>query len=235
MGTRKRSKIGECVYCGRKRLITKDHIPPKSIFSKPRPTNLITVPSCTECHGENKQVSQDDEYFRLALTIREDTGQHPDVKQILSTVLRSLARPDKLGFTRSLLHNIRPVNVFTPSGLFLGRKSAYDVNLARLDRVAERITKGLFFHERGYRLPDSYGVEAFSESGLQDMREVDKQALQATILQPLLSNTPKTIGNRVFTYWVASSDTDANITAWLLLFYEQVAFLCLTAPHNDIK
>jgi len=49
MGKRK-NKIGICVYCGKKLPLTKDHIPPKNLYSKPRPSNLITVPCCEKCN-----------------------------------------------------------------------------------------------------------------------------------------------------------------------------------------
>ncbi len=227
-------KTGECIYCGRVRPITEDHVPPRNLFAKPRPSNLVKVPSCYECHSENKQVAQDDEYFRLMLTLREDTATHPDVKQILPTVLRSLARPDKAGFTKSLLKSIKNVNVRSRSGLYLGRKGAFDVNLARLDNVARRITKGLFYHEKGYRLPDVYDAVAYSESGLQDATDDFKQELQTNIFQPLMANAPQTIGNRVFSYRVAYSDTDANASAWLFVFYERVRFLCLTLSKESM-
>ncbi len=227
-------KTGECIYCGRVRPVTEDHVPPRNLFAKPRPNNLIKVPSCHECHSENKQVSQDDEYFRLMLTLNESTATHPDVTQLLPTVLRSLARPDKVGFTKSLLKSIKEVNVRSRSGLFIGSKLAFDVNLARLDNVARRITIGLFYHEKGYRLPDEYEAVAYSESGMQDLTNDVKQELQANILQPLMTNAPNIIGNRVFTYRVAYSDTDKNASAWLFIFYERVAFLCMTLPKESI-
>jgi hypothetical protein len=209
-----------------------DHVPPRNLFAKPRPGNLIKVPSCDDCHGENKQTAKDDEYFRLTLTLREDTASHPDVKQVLPTVMRSLARPDKVGFTKALLKGLRKVNVRTRGGLYLGSKGAFDVDLARLDRVARRITKGLFYHEKGYRLPDDYDAVAISESGLQDATNDFKQELQANILQPLMSNTPKIIGNQVFSYRVAYADIDANTSVWHFEFYERVRFLCLTLPKE---
>jgi 5-methylcytosine-specific restriction endonuclease McrA len=64
------NKIGECAYCGDVGIITRDHVPPKGIFPKPRPANLITVPACSKCHSQ--QTSRDDEYFRNTLNVRED-------------------------------------------------------------------------------------------------------------------------------------------------------------------
>ena len=230
MSRKKRSKVGQCVYCGKIRPITEDHVPPRNLFAKPRPSNLIKVPSCYECHSENKQASKDDEYLRLTLTMREDTAEHPDVEQILPTVLRSLARPDKVGFTQAFLRSFRDVNVVTQSGLYLGRKGAFDVNLTRLDSVARRIIKGVFYHEKGYRLPDDYDAVAYSESRLQDLTDNWKQKLQKNILEPLMLNAPKTIGQQVFSYRVAYSDSDPNTSVWLLGFYERVNFLCMTLP-----
>ena len=66
---KKPKNYGECVYCGREAQLTSDHIPPKNLFPKPRPSNLITVPSCKRC---NRSASKDDEYLRLVLVMRED-------------------------------------------------------------------------------------------------------------------------------------------------------------------
>lgn len=229
MSGNRTKKIGECVYCGKIGLITDDHIPPKSLFAKPRPSNLIKVPSCKECHGENKQVSQDDEYFRLMLTLREDTADHPDVEKILPIVFRSLTRPDKVGFTRSLLNNARYVNARTPSGLYLGKKAVYDVDLARLDNVAKRIAKGLFYHETAKRLPDEYEVIAYSESGLQNLSRDVREDLQVNVIRSIMAKTPQVIGNNVFLYRVAFTNEDVYTSAWLFTFYERVSFLCITS------
>jgi hypothetical protein len=234
MSRRKQQKTGECVYCGKVAPITEDHVPPKNLFAKPRPNNLIKVPSCKECHSENKQVSQDDEYFRLMLTLREDTANHPDVEKILPIVLRSLARPDKIGFAKSLIKNMKKVNVRTQSGLYLGTKPAYDVNLTRLDNVARRITKGLFYYETGSRLLDEYEVFSFSESGLRNVTDKVKQHLKEKILRPLMSNSAKIIGKQVFSYRVSFSDKDANSSVWLFIFYKRIAFLCMTLPKKEI-
>ena len=77
---------------------------------------------------------------------------------------------------------------------------------------------------------------AYSESGLQDATDGFRQDVQTNILEPLMSNAPKIIGNHVFSYRVAYADTDANASAWLLVFYERVRFLCLTlAKENMVR
>jgi hypothetical protein len=51
-----------CAYCGSTSELTDDHIPPKNLFPKPRPENIITVKACKICV---KDTSKDDEYFRM--------------------------------------------------------------------------------------------------------------------------------------------------------------------------
>jgi hypothetical protein len=81
-------------------------------------------------------------------------------------------------------------------------------------------------------LPDDYEVAAFSESGLRHLPENDKQDLQTKIIKPLMTKVPKIIGDQVFAYSVSYSDEDINTSAWLLVFYKRVAFLCITHPKK---
>jgi hypothetical protein len=45
---------------------SKDHVPPKGIFPRPFPANLITVSCCRNC---NESYSKDEEFFRLIATL----------------------------------------------------------------------------------------------------------------------------------------------------------------------
>ena len=56
-----------CCYCGFREATTKDHIPPKAIFNKPRPSNLVTVPCCFEC---NNDASKTDERFKTYIGLQ---------------------------------------------------------------------------------------------------------------------------------------------------------------------
>jgi hypothetical protein len=52
--------MNEKCYCCNENTISREHIPPKCLFLTPRPSNMITVPSCQK-HIFAK--SKDDEYF----------------------------------------------------------------------------------------------------------------------------------------------------------------------------
>jgi hypothetical protein len=168
----------------------------------------------------------------LMLTLRDDTHAHPDVQQLLPIVFRSLTKPNKIGFSRALMQGVRETNVLTRSGLFLGKRPVYDVDLDRLDRVAQRIVKGLFYYERGSRLPDGYEVAAFSAAGLSALDKQFKEHIIKNVVDPILLNIPRTIGNNVFTYRVAFAPEDPNLSVWHLIFYEKVVFLCFTTSSQ---
>lgn len=228
--SRRLHKTGECIYCGKIIKLTIDHIPPQNLFAEPKKINFIKVPSCNECHGQNPQVSRNDEYFRLMLAVREDIN-HPDIEQLQPRVMRSLTRPEGKGLKTSLLKVMKDVDARTPSGLFLGRKTAYEVDIARLGNVITRITKGLFWNETGHRLPDEYDLIAFPEV-IQNITDDFRRYLNTKFIRPLMSVAPKIIGNKVFAYSVFYTAQDVNISAWLFVFYVRVAFLCLTLPKE---
>jgi len=203
-------KIGECVYCGVVGPLTRDHIPPKNLFAKPRPNKLISVPSCRGC---NLGGSADDTYLQLVLTLREDTHMHPDVQRIWPSVFRSLSRPQQEQFTRSFLGTLHTVSRRTPAGIHLGDAVAFDADLGRLNSVVARVTKGLFYHELGYRLPDEFTAVAYSESGFTDEHSEVLREIRDKVIARLVTCAPRVIGNRVFAYRWMLVDNDPNVSA----------------------
>jgi hypothetical protein len=129
--------------------------PPKNIFSKPRPGNLITVPSCYNC---NSKASKDDEYFRNVLTMRYDTFEHPDATKNWKTILRSIKRPESSGLRNEILSGLKPVDLVTPSGIFHEMSGMYNVEVGRVLNTVNRIIKGIFYYEYGQALPIDYNV-----------------------------------------------------------------------------
>src|ERR1700730_16699359 len=95
----------ECAYCGEWREITRDHVPSRSLFSKPRPSDLITVPSCYPC---NNGVSRDDEYFNFVVKLGIDRNRFPSENADSLDTIYKLARPNSLGFRSYLQQRYRP-------------------------------------------------------------------------------------------------------------------------------
>jgi hypothetical protein len=222
-------KIVVCTYCGKSNPETFDHVPPACIFPDPKPKNLITVPCCINC---NRDASKDDEYFKMMIALRGDVVTKPSGQILVQSVFRALSNPKKRRMLYALRRHMRPVTVNSPSGLYLGKGALYDVSLQRLDKVAVRIVKGLFFKEEGHLLPSSYDVKAFEESGLIDINSDVRRSIESIVIH-LYSTPPRVIQPGIFQFWYYAVPEDINTSVWLLRFYESVNFICLTAPNID--
>lgn len=221
----KSRKKGVCTYCGARGMITRDHVPPKSLFAAPRPA-LITVPACLDCHGP---TNKDDEYFRSVLSLR-DTANTPDAEAAREGFLRSLQRVDQAGLKRAFLSGVRQVRVRTPAGIHLGTRGVYDVELERLDRVISRTIRGLYFHHHKVRLPPDAKVTSWAEDGLHDLDWSGKAALQK-FLVPLGQAAEHIVGNaETFRYRFVLAADAKYASAWLLTVYNSTNFIGLTIP-----
>lgn len=219
-----------CAYCGATDRLTKDHIPPEKLFTKPRPGNLITVPACGDCHAV---TSKDDEYFRLKLCLREDAGNHPKARENWPAIFRSLCRVEAVGLRKSFTADMRSVQLRTPAGIYVGRRMSYDVDLVRIRRVVERIIRGFYFAESSSPLGIANEVNVYLNEDLQQETQDVLDDLTKHILLPLAAQTPKVIGDNVFSYRFHITDENPIYSVWGLSFYETVPFLCLTVPHTS--
>jgi len=213
-----------CAYCG-KSASTRDHIPPKSLFPKPRPKNLITVPSCFDF---NSQFQKDDDYFWLNLSIRQENAKNDAACEAASRAIKNLSRPKAAGFQRSFLASLSNVAVHSPGGLYLGDRLAYQIEFARLNRIATRITKGMFCRLRNVPLAKGYvasarAVEGFSESAFSDLK---------AMLGHVSGESVHKVSS-VFSYRSRFLEEDPNFSLWLFTIYDTTSFVGLTLLESD--
>ena len=109
----------------------------------------------------------------------------------------------------------------------MGNAGALVINKPRIDRVAQRIIRGLFFTEKGYPVPDGYEVtNSAQQSGL------------STILDSLGDvgyAEHRTIGGTMFAYTFAPTDEDPNSIVWLSMFYEKLPFAGFTVLPKHLR
>ncbi len=192
--------------------MTRDHIPPRSLFSKPRPKDLITVPSCYFC---NKGASKYDEYFNLVVKLGIDRNRFPNEYADSLDSTYNLARPKSLRFARFLLQGYRPT------------LSLLELDRDRVGIVLRRIVRGLFYHEVGMRLPEFVPFRFVSIS--------DEPRIAAGLSSEInvLAKGLKSIGGDVFRYaFVQCATPDPFVTAWLLSFYDHSRFFCFTSSDK---
>ncbi len=214
-------------YCGSKDDLTTDHIPPKSLFPKPRPSNIIAVPACRKCHFDTSEV---DEYFRLMLLVREDVGEHPKAQANLDPIFRSLKRKEAEGLRKSFSQSIFMAELHSASGLYMGEHPAYKVDMNRIRSVIERIVRGLYFAETRNPLGRNNQVLVYTDEDLRKVPTDSLEKLGETILEPLAAMVPKGIDDNMFFYRHFIADENPSYSVWGMNFYGRVSFLCRTAP-----
>lgn len=113
-----------------------------------------------------------------------------------------------------------PAELVTRSGLYVGTAPALRVEGARLNRVAGRIVRGLFYHEKGFRLPDTCEAVAFADPlTMSDDPEVINRVVSFMLTKP-----ETVIGDNVFSYRYFFHDEEEYTSAWLMTFYGSMLF-----------
>jgi hypothetical protein len=202
--------MGYCAYCGEWRVITRDHVPPRGLFSRRTgPDDLITVPSCYFC---NRGASKHDEYFNLVVKLGIDRNRFPNENADSVDTIRNLPRPESLGFARFLLQRYRT------------NSSCLVVDRDRVGIVLRRIVRGLFFRELAIRLPEFVPFQFVS------IEDQPRKAAALSGVTDSLATSLQTIGGGVFRYAFAQCALpDPFVTAWLLTFYDHRRFFCFTS------
>lgn len=213
---------GECIYCGRRAKLRRDHVPPKSIFPPPRPNNLITVPACNEC---NLGASSHDEYLRVVMALRGDVANGLAGSSIRSTVMRSLDRPNAAGLRQSIEDATVPSPILDSRGEPF---SILKVNVERLAVVVNRVTAGLFFHFCGRRIPKDYqvGSQLDSEFGVRTLQNLQE-------LSEVIDKSPLRVDHPgIYQAQFVVDAEDPNTTVWRHRFYDAVTITAATMPRD---
>jgi hypothetical protein len=200
--------MGYCAYCGEWRDLTRDHVPPRSLFSG-RPDDLIAVPSCYFC---NRGASKHDEYFNIVVKLGIDRNRFPNENADSVDTINNLARPESLGFARFLLQRYRA----NSGGLVVDRD--------RVGVVLRRIVRGLFYRDMGMRLPEFVPFQFVS------IEDQPRKAAALSEVTAVLAGGLQAIAGGTFRYAFAQcAPPDPFVTAWLLTFYDHRRFFCFTS------
>jgi len=148
-----------CYLCGRilDEPVSDDHVPPKQIFagavrSRHSP-NLDTVPVHAAC---NRAFQHDEDYF--AATLAPFAVESYAGRSVVEDQARRLAEGRWVGLMKKIRQEIEP----RPSGLVLpGDLIVKRYARPRVERVAWKIVRGLYFIQLGGVLPEStpFGVQ----------------------------------------------------------------------------
>jgi hypothetical protein len=212
-------KEGRCAYCASDASrVTRDHVIPLLLFTKPFPPNLITVPACKKCQAE-KQV--DDEFLRDYLTCDVAAGQHPIASAIrLNKTYRAVER-NSSEFARFVVtQQRRKVPLVTAAGIFAGVGVYTPLPLGRVESVITRITRGLYYAHQKRIMPSNTAITVL----LRNLSDFE------TLLGALGRRHQVHLGS-VFSCAYCEGTIPMH-SLWLMLFYERLLFSVLTTPSK---
>lgn len=201
------------MFCGKSPAETKDHIPPKGIFPRPRP-ELITVPACLRC---NRGTSRIEEAFRVYLSLR--VGVNSDVTSNLwkNDAMRTLSHNPR--FRNRIIKATRPISVRSPAGIILAEKIGGLWPPEEHDPVIEKIIRGLYFHHYREILGERVNIKIqwlrTSENLENWTRCIDSSLEQLWTALPGAGN----VGAGHFRYCYARAIESPLHSTWLFDFY----------------
>jgi hypothetical protein len=198
--------------------MTRDHIPPKNLFPRPRPSGLHTLPCCETC---NNRASDDDEYFRLAVSslINRNVAGSKSWKRTVESTLQK-RRIGKL--IDELAESIKPAQISTPVGSFAVVQIGPRAEV--INRVLVRITKGFLCltHPEIDRSKLDFHITQIHQFKLQSI---------------FLSGVAHTfshyvMGDGVYRHWRALGSEDIRRGLWIHMFYEAAAWMVDHRPGD---
>ena len=204
------SVVELCIYCGQE-ADTRDHVPPKLLFPKPR-TKMVTVPACLQC---NKSYEKDDVLFAVASCL-DAYIEHPQAMHVWESSLRPhiLKRPR---FRSMLASNIMPGRVVTPTGVYLPDRVAVRFSKERLTRVVGRIVRGLLWEHYKQITDPGIEIEVYRNPAL------DPDLAEIVNLVPNHS----WIGGDIFRYRYGLAENGQDTSFWAMQFYANTEYLAV--------
>lgn len=145
-----------CCYCGLRPATTRDHVPPKSIFNKPRPDDLITVPCCFEC---NNEASVSDEKFKAYLGMHV-SSQGGEAERLFKEGVYSTVKHNNILKT-NIFKTAVPADVTDKNGAIIGKGMSVEWDDEAHKATIDRITRGLFFHHYKKIIPKNIDIEIY--------------------------------------------------------------------------
>lgn len=207
LGSAIRSKGKLCYRCGAP-ANSREHVVPKGLYPPKPEAQLLTVPSCRDC---NNSAAMDEEYFRLVLCASWINS--PKAKAVWDEKARpSLDREEYDGLRKAVVADLRELYLPVSGGGFAAA-GIYKGNVERMDRVAEKIVRGLYFHVTGRRLLDEarFRFHWQPKDWLRDM------ALRAQ----LINVDPDIFSCR----YAITSDPKDEVSIWWMLFYKSFMYV----------
>lgn len=197
----------QCCYCGAPST-TRDHVPTRKLFPEPRPSDLITVPSCDPC---NNRLSPEEEYFiHVLISCRE--ADTPVARTLREQLFAKDLTKRRIRMAHRMLGSMGRAPMHSPAGLYLGHAPTFTIDRDQFDRVADKITRGLYFHAFAQRVPSEHTSEVIFSPQPEVFENPDIKAVVA-------EGFGGSVGGQAFAYRIARAPEPPGIAICIMLFF----------------
>ncbi len=214
----------KCYLCGSKLANTKDHLFPRGLFNNPLPTNLPTLPACSEC---NNALHKAEVQFRFFLASGMAYDQEPGFRIWKERIIPSF----KAGKFKSLImSHMKKAQLLSESGELLGHTLVQEIDREIINSVLRKIANGLYYLDTGAVLPENVQILIYYANGKPE-RFTDPP------LDEAIKHAKKVeLGNGVVTYWRNTiKDDPASSITWLKFYEDKVFMICTYTADGKEK
>jgi len=205
-----------CYLCGSERDLTKDHVPPKNLFRKPLPSNLITVVCCRSCNVVYSKMEEQFRIFVSAAINRSADGEWIwKNKVVASTFRRSPALRGQVG------KNLLAATVKTSTGSVALPMLTMDANL--VNKCLIKITRGLLTHFYPQVDHSAMDFDAFELNQF----KVTPDWIRSLGVPYIYDER----GSGQFRFLRALVEDDNQCGSWIFIFYDSISFVV----HHDAR
>ena len=201
-----------CYRCGQA-ADTREHVVPRCFYPIKPNAPLVTVPACRSC---NEALSKDEEYLRAVMVASASSSRAAQVVW-QQKVAPSFQRDTWDGLRKQLASGMREVFLPGPGGYL--PHGLVKLDGARMDKVAEKIVRGLYCHVTGRIMPQ----DAEMRLHWRPKDWLPEFALRAE----LINIDPDVFSCR---YKIAAG-SPRGISIWWMLFYRTILYV-VTARHE---
>lgn len=132
-----------CYICGADDARTRDHVFPRSLFTRPLPPDMLTAPACDDCQ---QRLQLDEEYFRTFAAA--GSYQDESARELWDgRIKRSFEKSP--GFRQTFANAISTMEWKSPGGVILGDLVGLEGDRQKIGNVLHKIVRGLFYLDSG--------------------------------------------------------------------------------------
>jgi len=194
------------------------------LFNKPSPTNLPTLPACSEC---NYALHKAEVQFRFFLASGMAYEQEPGFRIWKERIVPSF----KAGKFKSLImSDIKRARLLSESGVLLGRTLVLEIDREIINCVLRKIVKGLYYLDAGASLPENVQI-------LMDYANGKPERFLTPPLDEAIKGARRVdLGNGVVTYWRNTmKDDPASSITWLRFYEDKLFMICTYTADSKEK